>query len=92
MSKIDGVLSSSASVTCGVPQGSIMGPLLFSIYINSLPFALKGLKVNLYADDMAITVTAADATELESELSDTIAIIDNWFKDTCGYSLPTLRM
>ena len=57
MTKVDGVLSDLLPVTCGVPQGSILGPLLFSLYINDMPHCLKNSHVNLYADDTAIAVS-----------------------------------
>ena len=47
---IDGLLSSSCSLSCGVPQGTILGPLLFLLYINHLN-CLSNCEPRMYADD-----------------------------------------
>ena len=53
------------TVTCGVPQGSILGPLLFLIYINDIYTAVR-CKLLLYADDSALLVSGKD-TQLIQE-------------------------
>ena len=52
----NGFSSESSSVVCGVPQGSILGPICFSLYINDMPFAVK-VDVVLFADDAAFFIT-----------------------------------
>ena len=52
----NGFSSESSSVVCGVPRGSILGPICFSLYINDMPFAIK-VDVVLFADDAAFIIT-----------------------------------
>ena len=46
-----GALSSPLTLERGVPQGSILGPVLFSVYINDLPMSLGDANTDMYADD-----------------------------------------
>ena len=54
---VNSKLSQPCHLTCGVPQGSTLGPLLFLIYINDLPNCLKHSVARMYADDTNLTVT-----------------------------------
>ena len=47
----NGVVSSNEVITCGVPQGSVLGPLFFILYVNDVQHAVKGAHLQLYADD-----------------------------------------
>ena len=65
---INGTHSSPSEITCGVPQGSILGPLLFLLYVNDMQAAVS-CKLLLYADDSALIVSGKDITVIETELT-----------------------
>ncbi len=78
---VDGSKSGSASVDSGVPQGSVLGPLLFLLYINDLPQTVKS-NVRLFADDCVLyreIKSATDASLLQEDL-DSLAVWERKWK------------
>ena len=75
-----GTCSSFANVTCGVPQGSILGPLLFLIYVHGMAGAINET-ILLYADDAAILVSDDLVDETEARLGTAFETISIWLID-----------
>ena len=78
VTKVNNVLSDKKTVSYGVPQGSKLGPLMFIIFVNDLPGNISAGPSYLYADDTAITVTAANQEQLERKLTQALRESITW--------------
>ena len=63
----------------GVPHGSILGPLLFLIYINDLPYCFQGTKFVLYADDTNILIVDKEEKMLQHKITSVMKHLEIWF-------------
>ena len=75
---INGILSEQDMIKCGVPQGSILGPLLFLIYINDLSNITDFATTRMYADDTNMTFTACSVEGLRHEMNADIEKLIQW--------------
>ena len=66
-------------VYAGVPQGSIMGPLSFILYINDLPGVVKRCQINVYADDIAIYISHKKPEIVTEAINSDVESIYLWF-------------
>ncbi|GFX08494.1 probable RNA-directed DNA polymerase from transposon X-element [Trichonephila clavipes] len=76
--RINETLSNEHSVSAGCPQGSLLGPLLFNLYINDIPdYSLT--KINLYADDTAIHATYKNLKTISFALNKHLLLLQNFY-------------
>ena len=74
----NGAVSTTQPISCGVPQGSILGPLLFTLYVNDLSSVAVHGKVVLYADDTAIFVSGKNIEDIQGKLNSDLERISAW--------------
>ncbi len=76
----NGVDSGWDELTCEVPQGSVLGPLLFLICVNDLPNRLKLLQVIFFANDITVYVSPESLPHLIKTIKQELVILSDWFK------------
>ena len=74
---INNTFSTQKPISAGVPQGSVLGPLLFLIYINDISDDLTGL-ARLFADDTSLSYSSADIRQIELILNEDLRKLSEW--------------
>ena len=86
--KIGGIVSSWADISKGVPQGSILGPLLFNIFINDIFYFIDKGNLYNYADDNTLSYSSTNYDDLITVLESESNILIDWFYFNCMQANP----
>jgi Reverse transcriptase (RNA-dependent DNA polymerase) len=77
---VNNLKSSDLNINIGVPQGSVLGPLLFILYINDLPLQLQAVLINIFADDTLISASAKTYKEAAKNLNQNLNLVSIWLR------------
>lgn len=78
--KVNGITSYNVQNELGVPQGSVLGAILFILYINDLPTQLLSACINLFADDTLIYLHGDNIDELREKMNEELKKINEWLR------------
>ena len=79
--KLNSVLSPDQKIITGVPQGSILGPILFIIFINDFDTNCPNSNVQLYADDTTVTMSNLVYDDLIEDVNNQLSVIGDWLSN-----------
>ena len=79
---VNGTYSGRTPVSIGVPQGSIIGPLLFLVFLNDLPTVVTSCTINLYIDDTTIYYANRDADNVTHVINTDLQLIATWIESS----------
>ena len=78
---VNNISSDYLNVSCGVPQGSVLGPLFFLIYVNDIVNRIGKNCIILYADDTVIFLDGDDVQQIQNSLQYLLNIFSYWCKE-----------